>query len=90
MKKAFYLLVAVLLFCALFQQLSPVTEVRYNTYNKSVDCYNEGNYMLPEGCVASIKPTVAQTLTGYGVYLSSLGIIGIGIFTLVQSTSRKK
>ncbi len=90
MKKATLILTAILIISALYSQRWPVTEVRYNTYNKAVDCYNELQYVLPEGCGASTKPTVLQTWTGYLVVLSSLGLIGIGLVQFGKSLNKKR
>ena len=90
MKKAIVTLTALLIFSALFSQLEPVTQVRYNTYNKSVDCYNEAQTALPEGCAEQIKPTVIQTWTSCLVFLSSLGLIGIGLVELGKSLRKAK
>ena len=90
MKKATLILTGLLIFSALFSQLKPITQVRYNTYNKSIDCYNEAHDALPVGCAEQIKPTVIQTWTSYLIILSSLGLIGIGLVELGKSLSKAK
>lgn len=90
MKKLKYILVAILVISSLFYVSNPIMEVRYNTYDKTVDCYNEGHYTMPEGCASSIFPTVTQTWAVYIILLSSLGLGVIGIRNLVRSLKRKK
>lgn len=90
LRKITIILVSMLIISALYRLLSPVKEVRYNSYNKNIDCYNENSYFLPEGCSAAVRPTVAQTLTGYTVLFTSLGLIIIGLNSIIKAAKRNR
>ena len=88
MKKVSFILVALLMLASLYRVLSPVKEIRYNASNKTVDCSKTN--ALPEGCAASVKPTVLQTWSGNLVILTSLGLTGIGGVALGKSMQKRK
>lgn len=83
MKRLTAILTAVLVIASVLYLYRPIMEVRYNTYNKTVDCFNSGQ-TLPEGCAARVQPSLEQELIGYSVLFSSAGLTVIGASRIVM------
>lgn len=73
---------------SLYSVFNPILAVRYNSYDKTVICYTEGQYEAPEGCGTSIHPSILQTLSAYTVLITSLSLTAIG-FTYVSRPKKK-
>lgn len=90
MKKLTIALIGLLIVASLTVAFSPILAVRFNVGGSTVNCYNEGEYFMPEGCAQAKYPTVAQSVSAYMVFFVSGGLIVIGTVDLIRHLKSKR
>ena len=91
-QKITILLVVGLALGGLYLSFNPVKAVRYNIYDKSVNCAQGGEFSMPEACAEFVDYSLAQTISSWVILSSSFGLTFVGSITLLtksQSHRRK-